>query len=93
MGVYVGKGSDFAPAYSELVKSYINKNGYVRHWDNIAKAPYLFNGSTFITYDDDMSLIEKCKIAKKYNIAGIMCWQYPYDDTHTLLKVLKDNLK
>ena len=29
-----------------------NKNGYQRYWDDEAKAPYLFNGENFISYDD-----------------------------------------
>jgi chitinase len=38
-------GSAFASElwYSDLQKNYVNKNGYVRHWDNEAKQPWLYN--------------------------------------------------
>ena len=49
----------YGPDYSVLAKEYINKNGYVRYWDDEAKAPWLFNGSTFISYDDPESM--RCK--------------------------------
>lgn len=49
-------GGGYGPNYSELVESYVNQNGYVRYWDDEAKAPWLFNGSTFLSYDDEESI-------------------------------------
>ena len=41
--------------YGELLESYINKNGYVRYWDDEAKAPYTVTART-LSIDDDKSL-------------------------------------
>lgn len=76
----------YGPSYAELVKEYIDKNGYARHWDDEAKAPFLFDGSTFITYEDPASVAHKCKYIMEHNLAGIMFWEYCQDDTHTLIE-------
>ena len=72
-------------SYSILVKEFINKNGFKRYWDETAKAPYLFNGNTFISYDDDESISCKVKYAKLRKLAGLMFWEYSLDNTYTLL--------
>ncbi len=71
----------------------MNKNGYIRYWDEVAHAPYLFNGDNFITYEDEDSLKYKCYLVKKWKIAGIMAWEYSYDEEHTLIALIDDALK
>lgn len=78
--------------YSELLKRYINVNGYTRHWDDHAKAPYLFNGDVFISYDDEQSLKYKANYVKENDLAGLMFWEYSHDDSHTLVDVLHRSL-
>ena len=34
--------------YSDIRTSYVNKNGFVRYWDDDAKAPYLYNKKTVL---------------------------------------------
>jgi chitinase len=86
-----GGGGDFA--YSDLVANYINKNGYTRYWDDTAKAPYLFNGSTFITYDDPASISAKTGYIKSKGLAGGMFWEYSPDNTGALLDSLHNGLQ
>lgn len=83
----------FGPDYGELSKNYIDKNGYTRYWDDEAKAPYLFNGKTFISYDDEESIRCKADYVKKEGMLGIMYWEYKCDSTMTLTKVIADSLK
>lgn len=89
MSTGTGRGG---PKYTELVKDYVNKNGFVRYWDDEAKAPYLFDGSTFITYDDAESLKAKCAYLQENGLAGIMFWEYSCDQTGELLQTLYDAL-
>jgi chitinase len=79
---------DYGPDYSGLAAEYIDKNGFVRYWDDEAKAPFLFNGSRFITYDDEQSLGHKCDYVKNNGLAGIMFWEYGGDTTHRLLEAI-----
>ena len=90
---YVGEGSDYGPGYTQLMRDYVNQNGYIRYWDDAAKAPYLFNGENFITYDDEESLRWKCRLVRESGIAGIMVWEYTYDEEHTLLRVMDEALR
>lgn len=73
------------PDFTDLKKDYINKNGFTRFWDDEAKAPYLFNGSDFISYDDEESLKHKCNYIKENNLLGIMFWHYSADESGCLL--------
>ncbi|NLJ73867.1 MAG: glycoside hydrolase family 18 protein [Firmicutes bacterium] len=82
----------YGPVYTELAANYINKNGFVRYWDDEARAPYLFDGSTFITYEDEESLRAKCEYVKQENLKGIMFWEYSCDQTGTLLNTIHNSL-
>ena len=72
-------------SYSELAEKYIGRNGFTRYWDDSAKAPYMFDGSTFISYDDEESLEHKANYVIKRNLGGVMFWEYPLDRTGRLL--------
>lgn len=78
----------YGPDFTELCESYINKNGFVRYWDDEAKAPYLYDGDTFISYDDEQSLTEKVQYVNGQGLGGIMYWEYSSDETGTLMRTL-----
>ena len=82
----------YGPSYGELLKDYIGKNGFVRYWDDVAKAPYLFDGSTFISFDDAESIAQKCAYIKEKGLLGLMYWEHSCDPSGTLLKAIADNL-
>lgn len=82
----------FGQRYGELVSDFINKNGYVRYWDDEAKAPWLYDGNSFISYDDEESLACKIAYVKEMGLGGIMCWEYTNDTTHTLTAYMKREL-
>jgi chitinase len=86
-------GGGYGPDYGKLKAEYIDKNGYVRYWDDEAKAPWLFNGSTFISYDDEESIAHKCAYVKKEALGGIFYWEHKCDPTGTLLGVMARELK
>lgn len=75
------KGEHLFISHDELVDKYIGKNGYTRHWDDDAKAPYLWNPTTrtFISYADEDSFSPKITYLKKRGLAGVMFWEYIYD--------------
>lgn len=83
----------YGPSFHDLAANYINKNGYVRYFDETARAPYLFNGDTFISYDDEQSVREKCEFVKAQKLLGIMYWEHDCDNTGTLLSVIDETLK
>ncbi len=93
-GLHQGAGTTggYGPAYHILLEDYINKNGYVRYWDDEAKAPYLFNGETFISYDDKESLKRKAEYVTEKGLSGLMYWEYGCDKTYTLTGWMRKQL-
>ncbi|MFZ2538540.1 MAG: glycoside hydrolase family 18 protein [Oscillospiraceae bacterium] len=90
---YVKTNGGYGPSYTTLKADFIDKNGYVRYWDDESKAPYLFNGNNFISYDDKESVAAKCAYVKEINCAGAFAWDYSSDDTGDLLDAMYTNLK
>ena len=80
----------FGGGYSYLKDSLVNRKGYVRYWDNVSKAPYLFNAEKkiFITYDDEESIKAKCNYIRQHHLAGIMFWEYFSDRKLYLLDTI-----
>jgi len=81
-------GGGYGPGFTVLDNEYINKNGYVRYWDEEAKAPWLFNGSTFITYDDEESLRYKSRYVLDEGYGGIFYWEHGSDPSGKLLEAI-----
>lgn len=54
---------------------------YNEHWDEQAKAPYLFNPYTgeFVTYENEKSLSLKCDYIKQQGLGGAMVWELGLD--------------
>ena len=52
-------------------------SGFVYHWDDQAKAPYLYNPAKklFVTYDDPRSIGLKTKYVIEKGLGGIMFWE------------------
>ena len=71
------------------------KNGFIRYWDPVAAAPYLYNAEKqiFFSYDDPESLALKCKYVRAHKLKGIMFWDYESDTTGALLNAVNDGLK
>jgi len=70
------------------------KNGFIRFWDPIASAPYLYNPETkvFVSYDDPQSLAAKCRYALRHKLRGVMFWDYKSDSTGALLNAVDAGL-
>ncbi len=73
--------------YREIHNKYENKNSFVRYWDDIAKAPYLYNSadSIFISYDDLLSVKLKTKFAQENHLGGVMFWELRHDSEDNIL--------
>lgn len=79
-------------SYKTIEKSYLNKNGYKRYYDDQAKTAYLYNGNTFISYEDKEALAEKVKYIKAKDLGGAMVWEYSQDAEDGIVKFLGENL-
>lgn len=80
-------------SYANIVGNYLNGTGYQRFFHSVAKVPWLFNGSTFITYDDEESLTEKANYIKEKGLIGAMIWELSQDSKGQLLNALYQGLE
>jgi chitinase len=64
------------------------RNGFTRYWDDAAKAPWLFNGDIFISYDDTESVAHKIKYCIERGMKGLMYWEYGGDATGAMLRAM-----
>lgn len=72
-GTPVGQGA----GYNAIVP--IEKD-YVRYRDPVTQEPWLYDGKTFWTYDDPVSLAYKMLYVREEKLGGVMAWSLS-DDT------------
>lgn len=81
--------------FRELATGLIGRQGFERHWDERARAPYLWNAATrtFITYDDARSIGAKADYVRAKGLGGMMFWELSQDRDGELLDVIVNALK
>jgi chitinase len=90
-----GRGlANVSLGYRNLVDGFLSQSLYEQHWDEQARAPFLWNAadSIFITYENPRSMQEKARYAKERGLGGVMFWQYFTDHDNSLLTALYDEL-
>jgi len=55
----------------------MEQQGYVYYWDDVAKAPYMYNKTLkkIFSYDNERSISLKTQYAVDKGLSGIMFWQ------------------
>jgi len=81
--------------YWDLKQNYIDLNGYTSYRHNEAKVPWLFNPAAgiMISYDDPVSVEEKCRFIKDLGLGGVMFWEFSADKDADLLNTVSRNLR
>ena len=69
---------------------------YQRHWDDVAKAPYLHSptrhGGHFISYEDAESLGHKLDYLDLHDLGGVMYWEITADRSQELVDLIADRV-
>ena len=91
----IGRGVDSLArggGYTFVKDSIAIRPGFVRYWDDKAKAPYLWNAETkqLVTYDDEESVKLKCAYVREHKMAGVMFWQYASDPKEYLINAIHE---
>ena len=79
--------------YPDIVEQFLNRPGFERYWDDDAKAPYLYNGDIWISYEDEQSLKEKMKYIRKKGLGGVMIWEYAHDMNNVLFDAVNKYIR
>lgn len=80
-------------SYANIAANYLNMPEYKRYFHPVQRVPWLFNGSTFITYEDEQSMAEKAGYIKEKGLMGAMIWEISQDPDRILLNALYQGLK
>jgi chitinase len=91
-GLYQTYSGASSISYANVVANYLNAPGYVRYFHSESKVPWLFNGSTFITYEDETSITWKADYIQSKGLGGAMIWELSQDPNAVLLKALYNGL-
>ena len=88
------------PFYTDLKMHRIGEDvEFEKGWDTPTlvecwrTAPYLFDGSVFLSYDNPRSLQEKVRYIKEKGYGGIFYWEHKCDSTRTLLDAICQEMK
>jgi len=92
-GLYGTFSSSSSISYDSIVASYLSNSSYIKYTHSVAKVPWLFNGSIFITYDDEQSMAAKANYIIQNNLAGATIWELSQNKNGTLLNALYSNLR
>lgn len=93
-GIGYGLGTWEAGVFDawDIEENYVGKNGYVKYYDEVAQSPYVFDGTTWIGYDDEQSIRVKTEYAMEKGLGGVFFWEFGGDKTLALQKVIAETL-
>jgi chitinase len=79
-------------SFRAIRENYENKDGFVRYWDELSKAPFLYSADRkiFISYDDEESIGLKARFVSEKGLAGLMFWRYNEDGVDPLLDAIRN---
>jgi chitinase len=83
------------PERNDVLYNYVVsiQNKFTVYRDPKSMAPWLFDGTTFWTYDDDLSIGAKVKYAKEHGLMGVMIWELSGDTADgKLIKTISNGL-
>ena len=86
-------GSNFTKTYAEIKRELVGSPGLTRFWDDAAKAPWLYDGDRFVSYEDPESIAHKARYVRERGLAGAMFWEYCQDEQGELLSALHAALR
>lgn len=92
-GLYQTYSGASSISYANIEANYLNATGYTRYFHSESKVPWLFNGSTFICYEDEESIGYKSSYIKMKGLGGAMIWELSQDPQAVLLKALAQGLQ
>lgn len=91
-GLYQNHTDGKALTYEVIKRDYLTKPEYMKYFHEESLVPWIYNGKTFISYDDPQSIALKGKYIKNQNLAGAMIWELSQDSKGELLNSLYEGL-
>jgi len=92
-GLYQRYSGGQSISYENIAANYLNAPGFIRYFHATSMVPWLFNGSTFITYEDPQSMGAKAQYIKTKALGGAAIWELSQDPNKVLLNALYKGLQ
>lgn len=92
-GLYQTYSGSASISYANIAANYLNDPQYIRYYHSESMVPWLFNGSTFISYEDEESIRTKARYSKARGLGGTMIWELSQDPSGILLNALRSELQ
>ena len=92
-GLYQTYSGGASISYANIAANYLTSTEYMHYFHNQSLVPWLFNGSTFITYEDEQSIGHKAAYIKNKELGGAMIWELSQDPNRVLLNALYEGIK
>ena len=82
-------------SFDDIEKNLDGKNGFIRYWDDISKAPFLYHPQSrlWVSYEDEQSMRAKTKYVVDRGLGGMMFWQYTEDSGGVLLGAMNKGVR
>jgi len=80
-------------SYAAIAAAYLNAPGYVQYFHSESMVPWLFNGTTFISYENARSISLKAQYIKSRALGGGAIWELSQDPDRVLLTSLFDAMR
>lgn len=92
-GLYQSFESCSVISYGEITRRYLNNPAFIRYYHPLAMSSWLYDGRTFISYEDGESIDNKSEYIKLNGLAGAMIWELNEDPSGILLSHLYQSLQ
>jgi chitinase len=72
--------------YKTIAETFLKMPGFLRHWDEVAKVPWLYNAESkeWISYEDPESMRLKGQYIAAQHLSGAMFWELSNDEGRLL---------
>ncbi len=92
-GLYQTFTSGSSKSYDVIKSSYLSNPAFTRYEHLDALVPWLFNGTTFVSYDDPQSVSAKGRYIRDTGLAGAAIWELSQNVDGTLFNSLKESVQ
>lgn len=92
-GLYKAFSGGSSVSYDKIVSAYLTNSAYTKYLHSTALVPWLYSGSSFISFDDEVSVTAKANYIASNQLAGAAIWELSQNKDGRLIGALVNNLK
>lgn len=90
MGQRAGTSGNKTLTFGEVCQ--LESEGYTCYWDEDAQAAWYYNGSSFVSAENEASLKAKMQYVLAQNLLGTAVWSWNSDADGTMLRIMNEGL-